>query len=279
MNKIAVLLTCFNRVDKTSKCLHNLYKIDSNLKIFLVDDASTDSTAQIIGEYFPQVIIIRGSGNLYWNRGMNLAWTTAAESDDFDFYLWLNDDVLLYEDSLKELFECSRIKNHQAIISGIIESKNSEKVLYGGSDKNKIMLQPNHTIQEIKFMNGNVVLIPKEVFQTIGYLDPIFHHDLGDVDYGLRAIENNFKVYTTRKAVAIGEANPQCRVRLENSNMSKRFKKLYSPLGSNPFINFHFRKRHYGTLNASIYFIFQHFLNVIPDNLNKALFKDRYVIK
>jgi hypothetical protein len=125
-------------------------------------------------------------------------------------------------------------------------------------------------------MNGNVVLVPKYVFKQLGNLDPKFHHDLGDVDYGLRALKNGIRVCTTRKTIACGTPNPISRMRLNNVSISERFQRLYSPLGSNPWINFHFRKRHKGLINASIYFIFQHVLNTIPDSVNTLVFKQRY---
>ena len=56
------------------------------LKVFLVDDGSTDGTSQAIKEKFPQVNII--NGNLYWSRGMHIAWEKAIIDDlNYDFYL------------------------------------------------------------------------------------------------------------------------------------------------------------------------------------------------
>ena len=126
-------------------------------------------------------------------------------------------------------------------------------------------------------MNGNVVLVPKNVFKVLGNLDPVFHHDLGDVDYGLSANEKNIGVFSTRKSVAAGDRNDICRVRLNNANILKRFKRLYSPLGSNPRINFYFRRKHYGLMNAVTYYFFLHFLNILPDYLITLIFKQRYI--
>lgn len=56
-------------------------------------------------------------------------------------------------------------------------------------------------------MNGNVVLVPKSVVDKIGIINPIYHHDLGDVDYGLTAQENGIKVYATRIPIASGYSN------------------------------------------------------------------------
>lgn len=67
--RIAILLTCYNRKDKTYVCLNSLYKNISEycqFDIYLVDDGSTDGTAMMIAKDFPEVILIKGSGSLFW---------------------------------------------------------------------------------------------------------------------------------------------------------------------------------------------------------------------
>lgn len=274
-SKIAVLLTCFNRKDKTLACLKSLFDLNTKLDVYLVDDGSTDGTTAAVEKKFPNIVVIQGNGELFWNRGMHLAWEHASKLE-YDFYIWLNDDGELYSDGLKELFNCSKELSNEAIISGVIENKEATKTLYGGTDSFKKTISANGQLNPILNMNGNVVLIPKYVFNVLGNLDPIFHHDLGDVDYGLRARKNNIGVFTSRKPVASGDENNISRMRKNNIGIVKRFKQLYSPLGANPFINFYFRKRHYGILDACIYFNFQHILNLIPDKLNTLIFKDKY---
>lgn len=276
MIKIAVLLSCFNRKEKTQNCLSSLFKILPSCEVFLVDDNSTDGTAEMIAEYFPQVHVLKGDGNLFWSRGMYKAWKEATKFD-FDFYLWLNDDVELYPSFWEELSGCFQITGKDSIISGLIENKfQAGQILYGGTDANKNLVEEHSSPQQITFMNGNVVLVPKHVVDKIGILDPIYHHDLGDVDYGLRAQKKGIKVYSTRKAVAAGFPNGMCRVRKWNSNLSGRFKKLYSPLGSPPPINFYFRKKHFGFVNASTYYAYLTILNILPDALVEAIWKDKY---
>jgi len=274
MPSIAVLLTCFNRKPQTLKCLESLYKLNRHASVFLVDDNSSDGTFQAVAETYPQVKLIEGDGKLFWNRGMYLAWTVAAKQN-FDYYLWLNDDVVLHEYSLNELMECVELTNDQAIISGIIVDQNN-KVLYGGSNKNRTLIIPNGELQDITYLNGNVVMVPKSVFETLGNLDPKYHHDMGDVDYGFRASAHGIKVYSTRKAIAFGEKNPICRERQSGATINQRFKRLYSPLGSNPKLNFYFRKKYKSIFNATGYYIFQHLLNLIPDNLNTHIFGNKY---
>lgn len=273
---IAVILTCHNRKDKTLSCLRSLNNVSYPFDIYLTDDGCTDGTSEAIKREFPKVNIIKGNGNLFWSRGMYTAWEEAIKYD-YDYYLWLNDDIELLPDFMEELFYCQSLYNNQCIISGLIADKFTKKIIYGGTDSQKVLNEESTKPKEISFMNGNVVLIPRYVVNKIGILDPVFHHDLGDVDYGLTAIENNIKIYTTRKITALGYENNYCRVRKWNGNIFTRFKKLYSPLGSNPKINFYFRKKHFGVINALEYWLYIHIINILPDNIIKLFFGKKYI--
>lgn len=134
-------------------------------------------------------------------------------------------------------------------------------------------------MQVVLNMNGNVVLVPRGVFEVLGNLDPVLHHDLGDVDYGYRAARAGIPVYTTRTVVGSCDRNEICRVRQENSTVSRRFKRLYSPLGSNPRINFYFRRKHHGLMNAVLYYAHLHVINLLPDKIIRLAFGARYFQK
>lgn len=272
--RIAALLTCHNRKEKTIECLSSLYKYLQDVDVYLVDDASNDGTADVVRLQFPQVHLIIGTGNLFWSRGMYIAWKE-AQKKDYDYYLWINDDVILYPCFWKELTKVA-IPNNKVIVSGIIESVDKTEILYGGSNENKKLVIPQGKPLQITYMNGNVVLIPSFISKEIGIIDPYYHHDLGDVDYGLRAIKAGFKVISTGVPVAAGYKNGYCRVRKWNSNLIGRIKRLYSPLGANPRINFYFRRRHFGFLNAVVYLIYLHFLNIMPDMIIEAVYGDKY---
>lgn len=273
--KIATLLTCHNRKHKTIHCLESLFRVLPACEVFLVDDASTDGTSEAVRKHFPNVHIIEGNGNLFWSRGMYTAWREAMK-EDYDYYLWLNDDVELYPFFFQELMECIQYGKNHCIVSGLIENAEKTRILYGGCDEHKQLAQCNQIPTSIMFMNGNVVLVPKCVVSEIGIIDPVYHHDLGDVDYGLRALEHGIKVYATRRSVAMGYSNNFCRVRKWHATLKQRFQKLYSPLGSHPRINFYYRKKHFGILNAASYFVFLHILNILPDVVVETVWGELY---
>lgn len=266
MDRIAFLLTCYNRKAKTEQCLRSLFQIVPYADVYLVDDGSTDGTGEMVKENFPMVNLIEGSGDLYWARGMHKAWTEALKKN-FDYYVWLNDDIILNQDFLEELMSCHKEAGEKSVITGIITDANTNEVIYGGTDAENRLNPITGQIQPVRNMNGNVVLVPKCVVDQIGIIDPHFHHAVGDIDYGYTAQENGIKVMTTRKAVAVGYKNDFDRLRKWNTNIIDRYRCLYSPMGSHPGIGFYFFKKHFGLIKGIEYFVYLHMVNLLPDSL------------
>jgi GT2 family glycosyltransferase len=136
---IAALLTCYNRREKTLNCLQALYQqflpAEMHLQTYLVDDASTDGTAAAVHAEYPNVHLIRGDGNLFWNGGMRRAFE-AAQAADPDYYLWLNDDTLLYPQAVNTLLavfaQLASQGRDRAIVVGSTLDPDTHVPTYGG---------------------------------------------------------------------------------------------------------------------------------------------------
>ena len=93
---IAVLITCYNRKQKTLDCLQRIYQQqlpeEYSLTIHITDDASTDGTPEAVRQQYPQVQLYTGTGSLFWAGGMRYTWRKAMESKPA-YYLLLNDEV------------------------------------------------------------------------------------------------------------------------------------------------------------------------------------------
>lgn len=269
--QIAVLLTCHNRKEKTLHCLRNLFLCEIPLgysfEVYLVDDGSTDGTSLAVKVEFPLINIIQGDGQLYWNRGMHLAWNSALKKLNYDFYLWLNDDSFVFNNAITELFNCSLAVSDYSIVCGFLCSEHdSTQVTYGGKNIDGSVLSSNGKMQSIQLINGNVVLIPKAVYERLGMLDPIFPHAIGDYDYGLRAVNINIPIYSTTTIIGTCESNPQLPIWcLSKTPLLNRLKHLYSPLGNaHPYYFFIYEKRHFGILIAIKHFISIHIRVLFP---------------
>lgn len=266
---IAVLLTCHSRKDQTIACLNSLYTSilpeNYSFEVFLVDDGSTDSTSNAVRNQYPEVNIIQGDGNLYWNRGMKLAWETAVEVKNYDFYFWLNDDTLLFNRSLKILIEGCNTFGEKGIYVGATTSEANSIITYSGHKLNDLFLKPNGKWQSCDYFNGNIVLIPRYVFERIGTNDVAFHHALGDHDYGLRAKREKIELYVAPETLGYCETHEKIPKWCDKDiKFTDRIVELYKPLGNNPFEFFVFDNRHNGFINAVKHFITIHLRALSP---------------
>ena len=274
---IAILLTVFNRKQKTIKCLENIYKQSSysnyKIDIFLTDDGSTDGTSDLIKSKYPDVVIIKGN-NLYWNRGMWTSWNAAIKKKLYDFYLWLNDDTFTYPYMLDRLIYVSNLCNDKAIIVGpTIDNSGLGIHTYGGR-KNKNLVPLNGELQECDSFNGNIVLIPSYVYNIVGMNDPVFHHSLGDLVYGMRARKAGIRIIQLGEAV--GECDRHNRIMKwcdPEIKLIDRMKFLFQPTGYPPKEVFLFNKRRYGVFKAIIMLLTTFIRCIFPSiwiKLNKA---------
>lgn len=257
-NTIAILITCFNRKDKTCACLdlinkqHLLEQLTAD--IFIIDGGSTDGTTDIIKENYPYVYLKIIDG-VYWNRGMWHAWNWASSINDYDFFLWLNDDTFIKEDCIASLIEASLKKKNQAIIVGAsVDSQTQETVTYGGRIGKGLAILDGE-LSKVERFNGNIVLVPKHVYKILGNLDYYFTHSKGDIDYGKRALKAGIEIFQVGKPLGICDVHPRidkwCDPEIP---LKKRWKLLNMPNGMPPNETFHLDRRHYGIINATIHY-------------------------
>lgn len=202
---IAVLVTCFNRRETTLSCIERLRKQTFFSTVYLVDDGSSDGTSDAIRATFPDVKIYSGDGNLYWAGGMRLAFSEALKTGH-DYYLWLNDDTILFEDAIERL-----IKTHNelldggqghTIVVGSVQDPATKKLTYGGRVKTKKLLsfkdqpvEPGSQPVRCDLFQGNIVLIPQEIAGAVGNIDSAFTHNFGDLDYAFRTVNLGYSIW------------------------------------------------------------------------------------
>ena len=271
MKLIAVLITVHNRKTQTLACLNALFRCllpnECKLDVFLVDDGCSDGTPETIKEQFPQVKVIHGTENLFWNRGTHLAWTTAANHCSYDYYLWLNDDTTLFPDTIGELLACAASEDNQKIVSGSTCSMiDKNKITYGGKTVDGKLLIPNGQKQNCAYCNGNIVLISKHVFSVVGTNDPIFRHALGDFDYGKRARKLGIGSVILPNVSGVCEEHEEFAAWCNSKTpLIKRFRLLYTPLGNHPIEFFKYDCRHHGVFIAIFHFITIHLRVIVPN--------------
>lgn len=206
MITLSVLMACHNRKTQTMACLSSLFaqQLPSiSLQVWLLDDASTDGTADAVNQQFPQVHLLQGSGDMFWTKGMRYCWEQAL-SAHADFYLWLNDDVILQNDAIARLVSCYQQQSSSDVgaIVGTMQDNVTSYWSYGGRKSISSLfplmigsvIEPAKHVQECDYVNGNFCLIPATAVAKIGIFSHQFTHKMGDFDYSLRLKRAGFRL-------------------------------------------------------------------------------------
>jgi len=71
--RVAVVVPVYNKIELTIRFLESFQQITyPNYSMIIVDDGSRDGTAEILRARFPEVIVLKGDGNLWWSGATNL---------------------------------------------------------------------------------------------------------------------------------------------------------------------------------------------------------------
>jgi hypothetical protein len=219
-NHVAAVLA-YNRRDLTLACPRSLRAQnvpDLVVDAHLLDDASVNGTGAAIARLFPDVRLLHGDGTFYWNGGMQARFAAAMQGD-YDWYLWLNDDVRLDGNAVRLLLETERELTERTSVP-VLASRTTRdpvtgEVPYGGvvhphrwRPLRSVLVQPGDQPPPCDTMYGNVVLVPRDVTRRIENIHPAFVQLMGDFDDGLRPHAAGCSVWLARVTVGTCPQDP-----------------------------------------------------------------------
>lgn len=260
---VAVLMTCHNRRESTLRCLDSLHvavkewelKVgvgEWKFDIFLVDDGSTDGTAEEVRKFELGmrndgfgIHIVKGTGRDFWAKGMARAWQAALDYEKshsqsststphVNCFLWLNDDTVLSFDSLSASLRLCVKSALSFVIAGELVNARGE-VVYG---------------KRGDLFTGNFVLVPRAVYEKVGMLCGDFRHAWADSDYAMRCKRAGVPVVSCG-VVGTCEGHPN-RPSLVGLSMCERWAMLWNPKGWCVHDLWLYRKRNWGLVAAVV---------------------------
>jgi len=288
---IYICIPVFNRIGYTRKCLRSIYEQSyKEFSVIICDDGSTDGTGDILASEFPEVTVLKGTGDLWWSGGTNKCVEYALRTAGNDDYIFtLNNDTELTGDTLnilvdfagrnpKSIVSCGNYFNNerQKLEATAFVKKNRwpfslyHKLLFpwgqnAGDLKKKVF--------EVDSVSGKGVLIPAEVFRKVGLYNaeklPQYH---GDTEFTRRAVKAGYRIfinldaviYTDQSASGIGQVNSKVSIREFIHSFSSKRSENYLP-------SLYYRSRLIYGLKWPVYLLFNIFSI-------KARFIKRYVL-
>ncbi|OOQ57086.1 glycosyltransferase family 2 protein [Mucilaginibacter pedocola] len=239
----AVLITCFNRRQKTLDFLASLTGQDGFAAlapdIYLLDDGSTDGTAQAVAEAYPAVKIVQGTGSLFWAGGMRFLWQHVLTQKNYNLFLLCNDDVVWLDGALSRLIAAyGLVASKGVVMVGSTLSPGTNKMSYGGHtlfDVNRAAYHAvvPHEVDSLPFHlgNANILLVDDAAVAKIGVFTDAYTHYLADFDYTLTAFKAGLAVLVAPGYYGYCEDDHGVSWLSGKHTLKQRIKYLYSPKG------------------------------------------------
>jgi GT2 family glycosyltransferase len=208
---VALVIPSYNGSGFLPECLESIAALDyphDLLETIVVDNGSTDGTAELLATRYPWVRVVRRSENLGFAEAVNVgAAATTAEC-----LAVANNDMRLDPGWLRELVAAYAPEDGYSCVGGLILSVDGERVDFAegfvtfhgiagqigqGQAVEHVSLVDR---RELLFACGGSLLVDRALFRELGGFDPAFFAYFEDVDLGWRLWLAGHKVRLAARA-------------------------------------------------------------------------------
>jgi GT2 family glycosyltransferase len=260
---VVVILLNYNQNEYTLKCVESLLKSDyENFNVMLIDNGSLKESADNLKMELPndnRLIFKRIENNIGYGKGSNFGLAEGMKLDPA-YFLIMNNDTIIDKYAIKELVKTSKEFDDEALVTGKVFHYHEPKILqfvgfkyinrkllsYKRMGVNELDEGQFDRTEERDMIDDIMVLHSAEVYKKIGGYSPYFWINGVNIDRGLRAIDNGFKLIFTPKAklwhkgsVSIGGRNMNPKIAFWDIQSKLMIRYIHSDKSS--FIKSYFR--------------------------------------
>ena len=187
--RFSLVIPAHNRSALTVDCLRHLRDVGvlAWAQAIVVDDGSTDGTGAAVAAKFPEAVVLRGDGHLWWTGAIAWGMRHALASPSATAVFWLNDDCRPDAGAL-ELLRDVALAGECVAVGQVFGPTGLQ---HGGLRKRwhglELVACPLGQVASVATMNGNCVCVPARIAARAGLPDAArFPQAGGDTDYGFR---------------------------------------------------------------------------------------------
>ena len=210
---LSIIIVNWNTRELLAGCLQSVYETAGDLEceVFVVDNASTDGSIQMVRERFPQVRLIQNPRNVGFARANN----QAIRKGSGHYVLLLNPDTEILPGALKTLMDFIESHPEAGAVGPMI--LNPDLTLQSSCNPMPTLCRelwrlmhldrflPQAVYREenwdttvahkVEVIQGNCLLLCREALSDIGLLDEAFFMFTEEVDLCYRLLRRGWSLY------------------------------------------------------------------------------------
>ena len=210
--EISIIIVNWNTRDLLANCLKSIEETvrGLTLEVIVVDNASSDGSAAMLRERFPQVKVIENREN----RGFGAANNQAMRIMSGRYALLLNSDTILTEHAVEKLFDFLETRADAAMACGQLLNADGSKQNSIAAFPNLFTLLTNTSLLEYLFPRkypskryphpeplevdsciGACLLVRKEAIDAVGMFDERYFFFFEETDWAYQMRRAGWKIY------------------------------------------------------------------------------------
>lgn len=210
---IYILLPVHNRLKTTERFINCLLdQTYANYHLILIDDGSTDDTAEMAKNKIEKLTIIKGNGNWWWagslQQGYN--WMKSQLLNNDDIALIINDDTTFVNDFLA-IGQALSVQHPNTLLLAQNYSIEDNQLIDSGLhvDLKKIIFQQAKSQNEINCLSTRGLFLRANDFIALGgFYQKILPHYLSDYEFTIRAYRKGMLLMTDPNLKLWSEKGP-----------------------------------------------------------------------
>lgn len=199
MTDLSIIILSYNTKDFLDSCLSSILEHfnSKTFEIIVVDNASTDSSVEMIKEKYPSVKLIESPKNLGYGAGNNLGLSKSSGRN----ILFLNSDTKILGNSLMIMLKCLDAQKNVGILGPRIINPDQTKqksvgsfyslgnvllMLFGGGRLGLLRSSPDK-FAIVDWVSGSCMMVKRSLFEKIERFDENLFMYMEEVEFCYRA--------------------------------------------------------------------------------------------
>ncbi len=213
---LSIVIVNWNTCAITLQCLASIYDhvTERQLEVIVIDNASSDSSVEMIKEQYPQVVLIENE----INRGFAAANNQGIEIAGGRYVLLLNSDTIVRGETLEKVVEFAEKRPDSAVIGcRVLNADESlqptcselpslwDKFFFAFGltalfpksrlfARERMLWWPHDTVRSVGAVCGCFMLVRSEAIAAVGPLDERFFMYCEEIDWCKRFHDAGWKV-------------------------------------------------------------------------------------